>query len=279
MLLWATTTLLSQFALAGNVFVTGHDPDFHASLGGNAPGAQNIINRALDFARNGSTAPILYLQSNTLNTSLGDHTDSEAGLIAAGYTSGNTPGNHYVKVNATQFATTSLAGFSALLVPSDHGGSLTGDDLAALDARAADIQAYVNLSGGGLVALSEDGFRTPVSSGPEPANFGFLPFIVASAAVGQGESGFTVTPYGAGLGLTNADVNGNASHSVFTSFPGFNIVDVDAAGRVISIATSGSIPEPGSALLFLIGGALTGRQFARSGRFQKRSRESIQCAS
>jgi hypothetical protein len=124
---------LTQTALAGNVFVTGHDPDFHASLGGNAIGAQNIISRALDFARNGNTEPILYIQSNTANNGLGDHTDSEAGLVASGYTAGNTPGNHYVKVNAGQFATASLADYSALFVPSDHGGSLTGDDLEAAD--------------------------------------------------------------------------------------------------------------------------------------------------
>ncbi len=63
-------------ATAGNIFITGHDPDFHAALGGNAAGAQKIIQQALTFARNGSTAPILYLQTNTNNNALGDHTDS-----------------------------------------------------------------------------------------------------------------------------------------------------------------------------------------------------------
>jgi hypothetical protein len=96
--------------LAGNVFVTGHDPDFHGVLGGNASGAQNIISRGLDFARNGNTAPILYIQTSTVNNGLGDHTDSEAVLPLVGYSPGGTPGNHYVKVDATQFATTTLAG-------------------------------------------------------------------------------------------------------------------------------------------------------------------------
>ena len=119
--------------LAGNVFVTGHDPDFHGVLGGNASGAQNIISRGLDFARNGNTAPILYIQTSTVNNGLGDHTDSEAVLPLVGYTPGNTAGNHYVKVDATQFATATLASYSAIFIPSDHGGSLTGDDLAALE--------------------------------------------------------------------------------------------------------------------------------------------------
>src|SRR5438477_11270070 len=34
-------------AMAGSVFLTGHDPDFHASLGGNGTGAQNINKAAI----------------------------------------------------------------------------------------------------------------------------------------------------------------------------------------------------------------------------------------
>ena len=238
--------------LAGNVFVTGHDPDFHGVLGGNASGDQNIISRGLDFARNGNTAPILYIQTSTINNGLGDHTDSEAVLPLVGYTPGNSPGNHYVKVDATQFATATLASYSAIFVPSDHGGSLTGDDLAALNARAADIQLYVN-SGGGILALTEDGFRTPAAIGPQPTDFGFLPFVVSAASVSQGESGFTVTPFGASLGLTAADVNGNFSHAIFTSIGPFQIVDQDAAGSVITIALSGTLPEPSGLVLAVVG--------------------------
>jgi hypothetical protein len=237
---------------AGNVFLTGHDPDFHGVLGGNASGAQNIISRGLDFARNGNTAPILYIQTSTVNNGLGDHTDSEAVLPLVGYAPGNTPGNHYVKVDATQFATATLASYSAIFVPSDHGGSLTGDDLAALNARAADIQSYIN-SGGGILALSEDGIRTPASVGPQPTNFGFLPFVVSAASVGQGETGFTVTPFGSSLGLTGADVNGNFSHAVFTSTGPFQIVDQDASAQVVSIAFAGSIPEPNGLTLAVAG--------------------------
>ena len=31
------------------IFLTGHDPDFHAFVGGNAAGAQHINQRAIDF--------------------------------------------------------------------------------------------------------------------------------------------------------------------------------------------------------------------------------------
>lgn len=230
-------------ALAGNVFVSGHDSDFHA-VSGNTTGARNIINRALDFARNGSTAPILFLQSNTSNIGLGDHLNSEFGLQASGYSAGATPGQHYVTVNATDFATVDLSTFSALFIPSDHGGTLTGNDLQALIARSADILAYIN-AGGGLVAFAEDGFRTPPTVGPQPPAFGYLPFLVASAPLSQSEVGNTLTPFGTSLGLLNTDINGNFSHNIFTATGGMNIVDLDAAGEILSLAFSGRLDEGG----------------------------------
>ncbi len=236
--------LLANLASAGSVFVTGHDPDFHAQAGPNAAGAQAVIQLGLNFVRNGNTAPILLLESNTDNLGLGDHLDSELGLIASGYTLDTTPGNHYVKVNATDFATTNLSLYSALFVPSDHGGTLTGDDLQALDARTTDILNYVN-GGGGLLALAEDGFHTPPSSGPAPALFGFLPFLATSAPLGEFENGNTDTAFGASLGLVNGDVNGNFSHNVFTSTGGMTVVDVDASGEILSLATRQTVTTHG----------------------------------
>jgi hypothetical protein len=245
-------------AFAGSVFVSGHDPDFHAFLGPNAPGAENIINRALDFARNGDTDPILLLKSNTNNIALGDHTDSESGLQAAGYTQAATPGQHYVKVDAAGFAAANLANFSAIFIPSDHGGTLTGNDLKALVARSADILAYIN-AGGGLVAFAEDGFHTPASVGPEATPFSYLPFLVSSTAFSEAENGNTLTPFGSSLGLLTTDINGNFSHNIFTATGGMSVVDRDAAGDILSLAFSGQlgqggvVPEPG--VLLLTGGA------------------------
>jgi hypothetical protein len=67
-----------------------------------------------------------------------------------------------------------------------------------------------------------------------------------------------VTPFGAGLGLVDGDINGNASHSVFTGTFGLNIVDTDPSGDILSLAGRGKVstggvggvPEPGSVLLF-----------------------------
>lgn len=131
---------------AGNIIVSGHDADFHA-ITGNTAGVQHFIQQSLLFARNGNTAPILFVQSDTSNISLGDHLNSELGLIASGYTAGNTPGNHYVIVNSTTLSTINLSPFSAIFVPSDHGGTLTGNDLRALNNRAPAIISYLNAGG------------------------------------------------------------------------------------------------------------------------------------
>jgi len=236
---------------AGNIFLSGHDPDFHAALGPSATGAQDIIQRGLDFVRSGNTAPILLLESGTDNITLGDHSDSEQGLIASGYTSGSTPGLHYVKLTAAQFATADLSLYSALFVPSDHGGTLTGSDLAALDGRAADIASYL-AAGGGLIAFAEDGNRVPAPGSPQPQNYAFVPLSLTSGALEQAETGFKLTSFGVSLGLSASDINGNASHSFFSSTGGLSPVDFDSAGNVISLAGA-VVPEPSTALLFAVG--------------------------
>jgi hypothetical protein len=264
---FALATGLSFADTLGSVFVSGHDPDFHAQAG-NTVGAQHIIQDALTFARNGNAAPILLIETNpAANEALGDHLDSEQGLINSGYSAGNTAGNHYVKVNATDFAAEDLSQFSAIFVPSDHGGSLTGDDLEALDNRSSDILNYIN-AGGGLVAFAEDGFHTATTDHSTPQLYGFLPFLVSSTAFSQAESGNTLTAEGVNLGLAVGDINGNFSHNIFTATGGMTTVDLDSSKEILSLDfrgqfTSGGVvvPEPGSLILLgtLFGGLMVTR--------------------
>ena len=60
-----TSVLLSLGAVSASgqasVFVTGHDPIWHAGLGGNAAGATNLAKTGIDYARNGSALPFLQI--------------------------------------------------------------------------------------------------------------------------------------------------------------------------------------------------------------------------
>ncbi len=251
-------------AWAGSIFITGHDPDFHATLGGNALGAPHINQAAINFVMDPlfnpfvATAPkFLFVESNISPPS--GHTIGMNGIVASGY----TLGVNFDQVNASTLGAAlnllgQAGGYSALVIASDFGGILTQAELDILNARTADIISFVN-AGGGLYALAEsDGSSGLTTSG----EFGFLPFIVTSTQLNQGESGFTVTPFGAGLGLTNSDINGNASHNIFTATGGMDVVDHDAQGNILSLATrsqitgGGVVAEP--ATLLLLGSGLAG---------------------
>ena len=100
---------------------------------------------------------------------------------------------------------------------------------------------------------------------------------MTSAKKNQSEVGNTVTPFGASLGLTDNDVNGNASHNVFTSTGGMNVVDKDSQGQILSlgfygfISPIGVVPEPGPMELSLVGGTAV-YLFRRALRWRRRDR-------
>ena len=65
-LLALSLSVAAVAASAGSVFVTGHDPIWHAGNGGNnAPGATNLARIGIDYARNGSALPFLFIESKT----------------------------------------------------------------------------------------------------------------------------------------------------------------------------------------------------------------------
>ena len=146
--------------------------------------------------------------------------------------------------------------YDAVVIASDFGGILTQAELNILDARSADIIKFLN-AGGGLYAMAESDSGAGLT--PGGGFFGFLPFIVTSTQLNQGEFGFTVTPFGASLGLKVSDVNGNASHNIFTATGGMDVVDLDANGHIMSLATrsqvnpGGVTPEPGTLVLLASG--------------------------
>src|SRR6185312_3264542 len=120
-------------AQAAAIFLTGHDPDFHATLGGNLTGAQHINQAAISFvtsATNNSFAQggihkFLFVEGNIAPP--GGHTDGLAGITASGYALGT---DFDVASAATLDAKLNQLGtnYNAIVVASDFGGILTQNE-------------------------------------------------------------------------------------------------------------------------------------------------------
>jgi hypothetical protein len=230
---------------AASIFLTGHDPDFHAIAPSNTTGARNINNAAIGFIRDSNFNPFVSATSKFLfveskGSIPGGHRQGKIGIAQSGFVESTDFEHHdFTTLNAEL----DLLGikYDAIVVASDFGGILRQAELDILNARAGDIIDFLN-QGGGLYAMAESNNGAGLT--PLGGQFGFLPFVVSSTPANQSEIGFTVTPFGASLGLMDSDVNGNASHNVFDDSFGLNVVDFDNQGRILSLAGRGKV-NPG----------------------------------
>ena len=267
-----------QPATAASIFLTGHDPDFHASNSAGTAvdsiGAVNINNTAIGFimdplfnlAVSGGATKFLFVESSIAPP--GGHRVGKNGIIQSGY----TEGVHFDHADASTLnAALDMLGttYGGIVVASDFGGLLTSAELDILNARSADIIDFLNIDSGGLYAMAEGNNGSGLTPGGN--HFGFLPFVVSTTGLNQSEAGTTVTAFGASLGLTDADVSANFSHNIFDDTFGLEIVDIDSAGNILSLAGRGTIdpggglnPVPVPAALWLFGpGALLMIRLAR----------------
>jgi len=249
---FAVGTLLASGAWAGPIFLTGHDPDFHAQ---GSAGAKNLLNIGLGFATGGTYNlndgnKFLWVESRI--SPPGGHLIGENGLAAIGL----SLGTHYERANAAELGAINFGDFTAIAVASSFGALLTRAELDGLIARSADIAAFVN-AGGGIFASSEcfPCGASLLAGATAPDLFGFLPVNVTSIGASPP---FGVTAFGAGLGLVNTDLN-DPTHNSFGAVGGLNIVDTDTAGAattlagVVNVGGGGFIPVPEPSGLSLFG--------------------------
>lgn len=216
-------------ATSGPIFITGHDPDFHAQ---DDAGARRLLTKAVAYVRHGSSMPMLWVESRIATP--GGHRVGKAGLRAIGL----TEGPDFIHLDAAQLKSQSTSWwqslgsrFSAIAVASDYGGTLTQAELDQLNAHREDIAQFVN-TGGGLLALSEGGGGAGLT---QREHFKFLPIEVSST--GNASPPYTVTTYGRDeFGLIDTDVN-SPSHSHFASDFGLNVVTRSApTGQIMTLA-------------------------------------------
>ncbi len=95
---WIFALLVGSFLVApvanadvvGSIFLTGHDPDFHAAVGGNALGAQHINQAAINFIMDptfnpfvaGGDQKFLFVECDTCVVQAG-HVDGVPGITAS----------------------------------------------------------------------------------------------------------------------------------------------------------------------------------------------------
>jgi len=223
---------------AGNIVLTGHDDDFHCS--GTDPACVQL-GALINFARNGSTLPVLTFDAGTELTSK---------LPSLGIPFTNVNPNTASAVTASLFDPTA---YSAFVVASDTtcGGcdnSAAGE--ANIAAQSAAIGAFLN-AGGGIVGLA----------GANSANYyAFVP-QTASSVGGAPSSGYTQTAAGAAAGIPA--VNGDATHNLFFN-PGTN--GESAFYQIAELNTTtgnGTIPAPAAVTLIctdctVSGGVISG---------------------
>ena len=232
----ALAALLSIPVSAGNIFLTGHDDDFHATYQGVGSEPSNQLAEAMTLVRNGSTLPVLVFDAGS---------ELSGTLTALGIP--------IVVVNPNTGVTAAMFDhtvYSAFAVASDSscGGcdnSPTGE--ANIAAQATAIDAFLT-AGGGIAAFA----------GADSAGYyDFLP-QAASSVGGAPSDGYTATGV---AGITA--VNGDATHNLFWN-PGthgesafYQVAEVNATGN-------GTIVGPGAAVTLVCigctasGGVITG---------------------
>jgi len=221
---------------SGPVFLDGGDRDDHGSRSNNQnQDGWKFIEQAINFAntnsKNTGGAGVLVIGIEPTD----DKTQAQRAIEAAAGQLGLEVtfvwGNNILSANLSQY--------KLIYVPSDFNnteGGITDEDLARLTARKTDVQNYINVTGGGLVALTEAYAENPYS-------WLALPDPFSIAITGGIDLVQTPALAAAGFNITDQELtNGTPWHNNFVGPPGFNrlqpwVVDPDT-GWIVTLGTA-----------------------------------------
>ena len=258
----ALGSVLPMQAQAGNIWLTGHDADLHCTGGSQC----NRFGVAINFVRQDApdkTKPILFLDSGSELATAAGNAIAKARNTVEG--AGNAFNFVVLDPTAASFATTllSVSSFSAIVIASDSscgGCDNNAADIAAINARTPDLQAFFN-AGGGLAYFAGAGnFASYYNSVP-----------IAATAVPV-SAPFTLTAAGLSVGLNEVtfnDANCCATHNSFGLPPSASpllVAETDGRGVAETLiggnltiggggfgGGGGTVPEPASIALLGIG--------------------------
>lgn len=277
----------TNMALAGSIYLTGHDVLLHNGQNG----YDGVI---LDYLRGAGTASEIAKASYTISvvgsgvgffgfTGMSEQTGSSLAsgtvLPSVGTLTGYGTATYYKTGTGANWSTILSADVLVILSHTSCGGcDLSDAGVAEITANKAAITARFNA---GMDIWGISGASNP--------NYysAFLPPTAAATGLPiGGSSGFVATAAGVAIGITNSNmINGFPTHNRFPSFdPAFTVFEVrpqtGAPDEVISIGlrdaritdggieptgggtTGGAVPEP--ATLLLLGAGLAGIRLASS---------------
>lgn len=217
---------------AGPVFIDGGDRDDHGQF--NSQTGQNedgwkFIEQALNFTYSGSLnaagTGVLVIGADP-GSAAADAINSAAAVLGIPVT----------LVNDAAIATVNFSQFKVIYVPSDAGnisGGISNAELAILTNRKQDVQDFVNITGGGLMALTEADAAQPYAWLELP-----LPFVIDTNITG-GQLVQTPLLAAAGFNITDEELNnGTPWHNEFIGPPGFNNLQVwvtSVSGEIVTL--------------------------------------------